>query len=439
MKRFKGKLAIVMTMIIGMGSFSPLISQQVFAAENVDINKTIKIENEIDVIISEKSKNEDKILELMERINSSEDSEEQLIKDREELQNQLKKKGSEIEDFKNQLSILKESEEEKDIQIGNLINLASSLQKEKEKIIEKLETVKIELEEEKLKEEHNLERIDELENKIRELEDELNKKDKTIAEKEEEIKLLKSEVIEKKKELEKLQQKLNELEESKREYEDKITELNEELKDIKDTSKKSEGELKKEIEELKKKVSEQVKTIEKLKEDLKKEKDSLKEHIEDKKDEDKIKEYKDFVVFQIGKDYYNIISNGKKTTVYMDAKAFIEKDRTILPIRYMAYALGFNVEYNDEKREAIFSNRDNPALPKKTLKLNIDSGVMQDTDGNIYNSDTKPLNIDGRIHVSITNIAKAFGATHGNIDDGVDNTIEWDSKNKAVYVFKSVK
>lgn len=152
-----------------------------------------------------------------------------------------------------------------------------------------------------------------------------------------------------------------------------------------------------------------------------------------------MKGYKDFVVFQIGKDYYNVISNGKKTTVYMDTKAYIDNNRTMLPMRYVAYALGFNVEYDDNLREATFANRDNPALPKKTLKLNIDTGIMKDLDGNIYNSEIKPVNVNGRIHASITNIAKAFGATNGDIDDKEDNTIEWDSKNKAVYVFKFVK
>ena len=49
------------------------------------------------------------------------------------------------------------------------------------------------------------------------------------------------------------------------------------------------------------------------------------------KHEDLLKKYKEFTVFQIGKNYYNIITKDKKTTVYMDVKAFIKDDRTMLP------------------------------------------------------------------------------------------------------------
>ncbi|MDU2132773.1 MAG: hypothetical protein E7E74_09350, partial [Finegoldia magna] len=84
-------------------------------------------------------------------------------------------------------------------------------------------------------------------------------------------------------------------------------------------------------------------------------------------------------------------------------------------------------------------NKENIVLPKKTLRLNIDTGVMKDSDGNIYHSDTKPVIINGRVHASISNIAKAFNATCGDIKDGKDQSIEWDNNKKAVYVFKNIK
>ncbi len=123
----------------------------------------------------------------------------------------------------------------------------------------------------------------------------------------------------------------------------------------------------------------------------------------------------------------------------MDVKAYIKDNRIMLPVRYAAYTLGFNVEYDDSKREAIFSNKENTALPKKTLRLNIDTGVMKDSQGNIYHSDTKPVIINGRIHASISNIAKAFNASCGDIRDEKDQSIEWDNSRKAVYVFKNIK
>ena len=155
--------------------------------------------------------------------------------------------------------------------------------------------------------------------------------------------------------------------------------------------------------------------------------------------EELLKKFNEFTVFQIGKNYYNIISKDRKTTVYMDVEAYIENDRTMLPVRYVAYALGLNVEYNNDTREAIFSNKENSALLKKTLYVNIDTGEMRDQDGNRYQTDAKPKLIKGRIHASISNIAKAFEASHGDIEDGKSQTIEWDQKNRAVYVFKNVK
>ena len=44
--------------------------------------------------------------------------------------------------------------------------------------------------------------------------------------------------------------------------------------------------------------------------------------------------------------------------------------------------------------------------------------------------------INNRIHASIANIAKMFEASQGTIEDGVNQTIEWDNARKAVYVFK---
>ncbi|HEL1274484.1 TPA: copper amine oxidase, partial [Streptococcus equi subsp. zooepidemicus] len=160
---------------------------------------------------------------------------------------------------------------------------------------------------------------------------------------------------------------------------------------------------------------------------------------EEQQDKKQVKDEKEFAVFQVDKNFYNIINKDGKTTVYMDVKTYVDQGRTMIPVRYIAYTLGFNVEYDNSTREAIFSNKENNILAKKTLRLNIDTGVMKDSDGKVYNSDVKPVIINGRIHASISNIAKAFGASHGDIKDGKNQTIEWDNARKAVYVFKNVK
>ena len=147
----------------------------------------------------------------------------------------------------------------------------------------------------------------------------------------------------------------------------------------------------------------------------------------------------DLAIFPVGRNYYNVIQNNQKTTVYMDVKTFISGNRTMLPIRYIAYTLGFNVEYDSITREAIFSNTENSALAKKTIWVNIDTGLMRDSAGRVYSSDVRPVLINNRIHASIANIARMFEASQGTIEDGVSQTIEWDSARKAVYVFKNIK
>ena len=147
----------------------------------------------------------------------------------------------------------------------------------------------------------------------------------------------------------------------------------------------------------------------------------------------------DLAVFPVGKNFYNVVQNNQKTTVYMDVTSFISGNRTMLPMRYIAYALGFNVEYDSLAREAIFSNTENSSLVKKTIRVNIDTGLMRDSDGRIYASDVRPVLINNRIHASIANIARMFNASQGTIEDGISQTIEWDNARKAVYVFKNVR
>ena len=147
----------------------------------------------------------------------------------------------------------------------------------------------------------------------------------------------------------------------------------------------------------------------------------------------------DLSIFPVGKNYYNVVQNNQKTTVYMDVNTYINGNRTMLPIRYIAYALGFNVEYDNFTREAIFSNRENSVLAKKVVRVNIDTGLMRDADGRVYSSDVRPVLVNNRIHASIANIARMFEASQGTIEDGINQTIEWDNARKAVYIFKNVK
>ena len=151
------------------------------------------------------------------------------------------------------------------------------------------------------------------------------------------------------------------------------------------------------------------------------------------------KDPQEMAVFPINENYYNIIEHGKKKTVFMDATSYAANGRTMLPIRYVANALGFNVEWDTRTKEAIFTNTSNPVLKKATFRMNVFTGYIYGSDGTEYRPDQAPVVKDGRTYVSISNVVKAFGGTHGDVTDGVANTIEWDQAHKAAILYKYVK
>lgn len=438
-----------------------------------------KLKQEKDKLEEEIRDKDNKIAQLNKEIEELKNSNnDELIAEITQLKDELKRLQDENAKLKEDYSSTKwelEAEKEKTDKNENKIKEMQG----------KLESLKGELAK-KTKE------IEDKDNRIKDLEKALDEKDtkiKVLESKKKETENSKSECCKKIEELQKAIDSLKESSENtKKELEEKIKKLEEKQKASGEEIKKLKEELDKKIEEAKKLIEEAKEELEKqakdekdknLNQDLSKKLDELlklqkenKEKKEDKKSQDKkwdellkaddknildqfdlnkmkeqeeqqgkkqVKDEKEFAVFQVDKNFYNIIKDGKKTTVYMDVKAYIKDNRIMLPVRYAAYTLGFNVEYDDSKREAIFSNKENTALPKKTLRLNIDTGVMKDSQGNIYHSDTKPVIINGRIHASISNIAKAFNASCGDIRDEKDQSIEWDNSRKAVYVFKNIK
>lgn len=364
-------------------------------------------------------KNENKIKEMQEKLES--------------LEQELAKKTKEIEDKDNKIKNLEKALDEKDTKIKELESKKKEIENSKSECCKKIEELQKAID--SLKESS--------ENTKKELEEKIKRLEEKQKASEEEIKKLKEELDKKIEEAKKLIEEASkkakeELEKQTKDEKDKN--LNQELSKKLDELLKLQKENKEKKED---KKSQDNKWDELLKADDKNilnqfDLNKMKKQ-EEQHDKKQVKAEKEFAVFQVDKNFYNIIKDGKKTTVYMDVKAYIKDNRIMLPVRYAAYTLGFNVEYDDSKREAIFSNKENTALPKKTLRLNIDTGVMKDSQGNIYHSDTKPVIINGRIHASISNIAKAFNASCGDIRDEKDQSIEWDNSRKAVYVFKNIK
>lgn len=139
-----------------------------------------------------------------------------------------------------------------------------------------------------------------------------------------------------------------------------------------------------------------------------------------------------YTIFYINQKYYDTISDTSKNRNYMDTDVFIVNDRTMLPLRYLAYSLDINVEYDNNTRSAIFTNTKNPVLKQETIKVNIDTGIMTDSKGNKYTPDSKPVIKNNRIHASIANVSQLFGATHGK-------TLVWDGQKQEVRVYKNIK
>lgn len=125
---------------------------------------------------------------------------------------------------------------------------------------------------------------------------------------------------------------------------------------------------------------------------------------------------------------YEIVKDGVSQKKRMDLVPVIKNDRLMLPLRYLAEMIGAKVEWDSQTRIATFTNN---AL---VAKIQIDGNEIVLSNGKVIKMDSKPLNINGRILVSISNVANVFGLTNGNTKDGIDQDIEWDEANKTVTI-----
>lgn len=109
----------------------------------------------------------------------------------------------------------------------------------------------------------------------------------------------------------------------------------------------------------------------------------------------------------------------------MDVAPFIANNRTMLPIRFVAEALGFKVEWDDHTRTVILTDKDNVVrIPVDTNKIIVN--------GKEFESDAKPILRNNRTMLPIGNIARALGLV-----DGKD--IIWDAKSKEVVIKREIE
>ncbi|MDU6791767.1 MAG: stalk domain-containing protein, partial [Anaerococcus sp.] len=123
---------------------------------------------------------------------------------------------------------------------------------------------------------------------------------------------------------------------------------------------------------------------------------------------------------------YEVLINGQVIKRQMDVKPLIKNDRLMLPLRSLAEMIGAKVEWDPQTRTASFTNKGLVA------KIQIDGNEIVLSNGKVIKMDSKPLNINGRILLPISNVANVFGLTNGNTKDGIDQNIEWDGDNKTV-------
>ena len=141
----------------------------------------------------------------------------------------------------------------------------------------------------------------------------------------------------------------------------------------------------------------------------------------DKAKEEKEKESK--VLISIGDKKLDKINNGVHTVLNMDVKPYIKGGRTMLPLRYVAEALGYRVAWLSETRTAVIMDIG------LRVEIPVDSNFII-VNGVKYTSDVKPELRKNRIMLPIANIARALG-----LKDGKD--IIWDEVNRQVTLIRN--
>ncbi len=153
----------------------------------------------------------------------------------------------------------------------------------------------------------------------------------------------------------------------------------------------------------------------------------VKTQVENKKQNNIKKEEARYIIDVISGNY-QVIMDGVRQNTKMEVMPVIKNDRLMLPLRNIAEMIGAKVEWNPQTRTAIFTNKGLVA------KIQIDGNEIVLSNGKVIKMDSKPLNINGRILLSVSNVANVFGLTNGNTKDGIDQNIEWDGDNKTVEI-----
>ena len=132
--------------------------------------------------------------------------------------------------------------------------------------------------------------------------------------------------------------------------------------------------------------------------------------------------------FYLDKGYYETMIDGQAHQIPMDVQPTAINQRTMLPIRFVAEAIGATVEWHQDTKSATFTKDGITA----TITLGKDEITV--SDGRTIKMDAEPTVISQRIMVPLTNISQIFGLTNGDTRDGRNSDIEWDQENYRVII-----
>ncbi len=143
------------------------------------------------------------------------------------------------------------------------------------------------------------------------------------------------------------------------------------------------------------------------------------EKFKDEK-EKTVKESK--AIITIGSQTLEKVMNGVRTVKNMDSAPYIKRGRTMLPLRYLAEALGYKVFWLNETKTVVIVDLG------LRVEIPIDTNLII-VNGIKYTSDLKSEIVHHRTMLPIANIARALG-----LKDGKD--ILWDEVNRQVTINK---
>ena len=155
-----------------------------------------------------------------------------------------------------------------------------------------------------------------------------------------------------------------------------------------------------------------------------KDKDAEKNPNEEEKSkaEKEIKSDESKTIITIGSQTLEKVDQGIRTVKNMDSAPYIKRGRTMLPLRYLAEALGYKVFWLNETKTVVIVDLG------LRVEIPIDTNLII-VNGIKYTSDLKSEIVHHRTMLPIANIARALG-----LKDGED--ILWDEVNRQVTINK---